>query len=152
MMRITRTRAYKCGLIGLLLLLADAIVVGQAQSSAPNYLEPKYLVKANAGAVCEMNNLYIDLLVGEARKSKERIFIIAKLGRGEAYELSWQRLEAASFFLTDGKQIASSQIVTAAGARTGNKIGRLEFYLGSQLFLVSEAKRGKGVCLSCCPV
>ncbi len=152
MMKFIPTNAYKCGLLGLLLLLAETVAVGQIQSSTPNYSEPKHLVKANAGAVCEMNNLYIDWLVVEAKKSKDRIFIISRPGRGEANQLSWNRLEAASFFLTDGKQIVPSQIVTAIGARTSNGIGRLEFYLGSQLFLVSEAKKGKGVCLNCCPV
>lgn len=134
-----------CIWVGLILSLSQAGVLAQDQTS-----RPKHVVKMESGGVCELNNLYIDLLIGEAKKSKERIFIISRLSKSERYRLNWRRLGKAHFFLTDGKDIPPSQILTAVSSRTTEKNGRLEFYLGSQLFLLSEAEQGKDVCLNCC--
>lgn len=143
MKMITVGEGLRCLLMGCVLLLPQTGALAQQNS------EPQHLVSRESKAACEMNNLYIDLLVGEAKKSKERIFIISRLGKGERAKLNWRRLGKAHFFLTDGKEIPSSQIVTAVGTTTRG-IGQLEFYLGSKLFLVSEAKKGSDVCLNCC--
>jgi len=132
-------------MLGLALCMSLANVAAQVKSSAP-----KYFVNKETGAVCEKNNLYVDLLVGEARKSAQRIFIISRSGYGERYTLNWRRLRKAEFFLTSGKQIPPNDIVLAVGRSMGRQKGRLEFYLRSEFFLASEAERGKDVCLNCC--
>jgi hypothetical protein len=114
--------------------------------------EPPYSVTPESGAVCEMNGLYIDQLVQESRKSKDDLFIIARPGMGERYGLSWRRLGSARFFLTDGKAIPAGRVVVGIGERTTDMRGRLEFYLGGRLFLVTVPPRGKLTCLTCCPV
>lgn len=126
-------------------VILTSLVVAQSVTS-----EPKYLVNKEAGAVCEKNNLYIDLLVREANKTNQKIFIISRLGDGEQSKLGWRRLRKAEFFLTSGKEIPPSRIIIAAGRRLSKAQGRLEFYLGSNLFLLSEAEKGKDVCLNCC--
>lgn len=113
-------------------------------------LSPKYIVDSKDGAVCEINALHIDELVAEARRSKERIFIISRLSKSEKYKLNRVRLSNAFNLLTVTREIPVEQIVTAIGERTPEKKGRLEFHLGSQLFLVSLADSGKLICLTCC--
>lgn len=135
----------KRSLLGLMLLFSPASAFSQEPTS-----EPANVVAREAEGACELNNLYIDLLVLEAKKSKERVFVIARLGKGERARLNWQRLEKAHFFLTNGKELPESQIVTAVGNNAASGSGRLEFYLGSKLLLVSEAKKGRNVCLNCC--
>src|SRR5882724_4267912 len=129
--------------------IALSIFLANVAAQVKSY-EPKYFVNKETGAVCEKNNLYVDLLVGAARKSGERIFIISRSGYGERYDLNWRRLRKAEFFLTSGKQIPSNEIVLAVGRTMGRQKGRLEFYLRSEFFLASEAERGKDVCLNCC--
>lgn len=141
----TKIEILACITTSLILLLSEVDTYGQQQT-----LEPKYKVDSESGGACEANNAAIDQLVKEAKKSKERIFIISRLSKVESYKLNQVRLANASFFLTEGKEIPSSQIITAIGGRTDEKTGLLEFYLGSQLFLVSEAKKNKAVCLTCC--
>jgi hypothetical protein len=132
---------------------ALALAVGwalQPAAAQSKGSEPKHLVNKETGAVCEMNNLYIDLLVIEAQKTNQRIFIISRLGAGEQSKLGWRRLRKAHFFLTSGKEVPPGRIVIAAGESMGKQKGRLEFYLGGELFLLSEAEKGKDVCLNCC--
>lgn len=138
-------KVFRQSLIGLVLVLPQTGTTAQEQTA-----EPKYFVGKSDGGACELNNLYIDLLAIEAKKSKERIFIISRLNRGEKYQLNWRRLQNAQMFLTDGKGVAPGQIVIAVGSKLVDRSGRLEVYLGSQFFLAAEAERGKGVCLNCC--
>lgn len=102
---------------------------------------------ANAG---ELNSLYLDGLTNAQRSNHERIFVIARPGRGEnARFLSLNRLEAARLYLVESGRINKEQVILAEGERVAGE-GRVEFYLGSRLMLVSLAERGKNVQLTCC--
>jgi DNA/RNA endonuclease YhcR with UshA esterase domain len=72
------------------------------------------------------------------------------LGRGEnSRTLSFRRLESARLYLVEPGRIKRENVVFAEGERVDSD-GRVEFYLGSKLILVSLAERGKNVCLTCC--
>lgn len=112
--------------------------------------EATHIVKTNEDAHCELNNLYIDLIVTETIKNKERVFVISRLGKNEKDRWNLSRLALARTILTQIKPLQSEQVVTAVGEKSTETNGRLEFYVGSQLFLVSYAEKNKQPCLLCC--
>ncbi len=129
----------------LLFLLALCAVVGVAQQSSPEI----GIVKGDANAG-ELNSLYLDKLANDQQSTNERLFVIARLGRGEtARSLNLIRLKAARSYLVETRGIDKEQVILAEGERVTNE-GRIEFYLGSRLMLVSLAERGRNVSLVCC--
>ncbi|MFN0141097.1 MAG: hypothetical protein ACKVQW_13545 [Pyrinomonadaceae bacterium] len=149
-MKLTKTLRVTTKTLITLFFLASSMTLGQ---ETPD--EPPYTVEADANA-CELNRVYLDLLLGEAKKdreNKELIFVISRLGRTESYRLNRVRLVKAKDALTFGKDFSAERVITAIGDRLADaKAGHLEFYLGGKLFLISKAPRNKRVCLSCCPV
>jgi hypothetical protein len=99
----------------------------------------------------ELNSLHLDNLVYGLRGSvAERLFVIARLGDGEtARRLNLARLEGARFYLVESGRAQKERIVFAEGERVKGE-GRVEFYLGSKLYLVSLAGRGKNINFTCC--
>jgi len=98
----------------------------------------------------EMNSARLDSLATEQASSQERIFVIARLGRGEgANALNQLRLQAARAYLVGTRGLDPAKIVFAAGEKFEGE-GRVEFYLGSRLELISLAPRNRNVVLSCC--
>lgn len=114
--------------------------------------DPPYEVYANEGA-CELNRAYLDMLLIKAKESDDIIFVISSLAQKENFRLNRVRLAEAVRALTIGKVLPSSRVVAATGSRLTSKgPGKLEFYLGGKLFLVSFGKKNSSICLSCCPV
>ncbi|MBD0372564.1 MAG: hypothetical protein ICV60_17100 [Pyrinomonadaceae bacterium] len=99
----------------------------------------------------EINSLHLDNLVFELRRSvAERLFVIARLGDGETFRrLNLARLDGARLYLVESGRIPKERIVFAEGERVKGE-GRVEFYLGSRLYLVSLAGRGKNINFTCC--
>lgn len=129
----------------LLFLLALCAVVGVAQQSSPEI----GIVKGDGNAG-ELNSAYLDKLTVDQQSTNERIFVIARLGKGEtARSLNLNRLKAARSYLVETRGINREQVIFAEGERAAGE-GRVEFYLGSELMLVSLAARGKNVSLVCC--
>lgn len=98
---------------------------------------------------CEENSAWLDLLmqkVGEGRKT-ERVFVIARLGGGERSRLlNHRRLHNARTYLMN--RLKPEGIVVAEGERVNGE-GRVEFYLGSELMIVSLVRRGEDLCVNC---
>ncbi len=130
----------------LIFLLLSFCVSVNAQSEA---LEP-FVVKSDAGA-CESNAASLDNLVSGLRSSDERLFVVARLGAGERsrdlirrrlynvrayFEWSWPELDAKRFVFSEGDRVAGE--------------GRVEFYVGSRLLLISLVERGRDICVACC--
>ena len=131
-----------------LLLLTALAVFGQSAKAQQTSTEP-YIVKGDGNAG-ELNSASLDYLVNEHQSTGERFFVIARLGRGEkARSLNQKRLQSARYFLLEMKRLGKEQIVFAEGEPIDGE-GRIEFYLGSHLKLVSLAERGKSVSLICC--
>lgn len=102
---------------------------------------------ANAG---ELNSAMLDQLVVTQQNSMARMFVIARLGRGEtSAALNLQRLQSARDYLVKTRGVPADKIVFASGDRFDGE-GRLEFYLGGDLHLIALAPRGKNVTLTCC--
>lgn len=107
------------------------------------------IVKADGNAG-ELNSLYLDVLTNEQRSTNELVFVIARLGRGEtARSLSLNRLRSAHLYLVESGRIKREQVILAEGELIAGE-GRVEFYLGGRLILVSLAERGRNVSLMCC--
>jgi hypothetical protein len=129
----------------LLFLLALCAVVGVAQQPSPEI----GIVKGDANAG-ELNNAYLDKLTVDQQSTNERIFVIARLGKGEtARSLNLNRLKAARSYLVETRGINQEQVIFAEGERVAGE-GRVEFYLGGKLMLVSLAERGRNINFNCC--
>jgi hypothetical protein len=82
-------------------------------------------------------------------KQGERLFVVSRPGTGETNRIGFVRLAAAkSFTLQTIGFPAETSIFTVGESVAGE--GRIEFYLGSQLKLVTLAKRNKIPNLTCC--
>jgi hypothetical protein len=91
----------------------------------------------------------IDSIAVEAGQSGERLFVIVRLGAGEtSRRLSHARLHNARAYLSI-KGFDPETTVYAEGERVKGE-GRIEFYLGSRLRLVTLAWRNKMPNLTCC--
>lgn len=111
--------------------------------------EPR-IVKSGSNS-CELNSLYLDSLAQDARPSNERVFVIARRGGKESSKyISRRRLELARLHLVVATDRFSSDRIVFAEGDTVNGEGRLEFYLGSKLYLISLAQRDKNICFTCC--
>lgn len=133
----------------LLLTFAVCLFAVVESAKAQRLSSEPYIVKGDSNAG-ELNSAYLDMLTNEYYSNNERFFVIARLGRGETVRsLNLKRLQAARSFLVKMKGISKEQIVFAEGERVTDE-GRIEFYLGNKLRLISLAGRGKNVSLVCC--
>ena len=106
-----------------------------------------YIVPSDSSG--EINSREVDSMAVEARESGERLFVIGRLGTGEtSRRLNLARLYNTRQYLS-GKSFDQQAIVFAEGGRVKGE-GRIEFYLGSRLRLVTLAKRNKMPNLTCC--
>lgn len=125
-----------------LLIVGKSIKAQQSLTEVP-------IVKGDGNAG-ELNSARLDFLANEQLSTKERVFIIARLGRGEtARSLNLKRLKAAWLYLVKTRGIKKEQIILAEGERVANE-GRVEFYLGSKLMIISLAQRGRNISFNCC--
>ena len=127
---------------GVLLTLILCLLTGVTFSQAQNIVDSRK-------APCEGNSAWLDRLMQDVNESSERelVFVIARLGRGETSRyLTQRRLHNAKTYL--GNRLRSEQIILAEGDRSPEE-GRVEFYVGSKLLLVSLIGRGRDLCVNC---
>jgi len=128
----------------LLICLLSATAVAVAGQEAP--AEP-YVVRGDANA-CELNGLHYHQLMADIASGVETLTITARPGRGDtSRNILRRRLHNVRTYL--GKSIPSYQMVITEGERTEGD-GRIEFYVGEQLRLVSLSKANKDLCVGCC--
>ena len=130
-------------LLFLCLFLVTENSFAQVSISTPQVVE--------SGDSGELNSLYLDNLVSELHRSDvERIFVIGRLGRGEIVRsLNLNRLERARLYLIESGRTQRERVIFAEGERVDGE-GRVEFYLGSRLYLISLARRGRNINFTCC--
>ncbi len=100
-------------------------------------------------APCEENSAWLDLVMQKASESdkNERVFVIARLGSGDKSRyVNHRRLHNARTYLEN--RLAPERIISAEGQRVEGE-GRVEFYLGSELVLISRIKRNADLCVNC---
>jgi hypothetical protein len=92
----------------------------------------------------------LEEIAGDAKNTGERLFVIARLSKAEkSNRISLVRLAYTRTFLLQMRQFPFQTAVFAEGDRVDGE-GRIEFYLGSHLRLVTLAKRNKIPNLTCC--
>lgn len=113
---------------------ADCRPIGpEDTSSTPAAIRALPYCSPTMPVKCEEVLFYLDHLAARAHKTKPaRLFIIARLGRGEKSEgLNRRRLLMVKTYLAD--RLAEVEIITASGDHVGG-YGRLEFYLDGSSF------------------
>jgi hypothetical protein len=128
------------------LIMSAADIRLKAQSKA---VEPT-IVQGDVNA-CEVNAAMFDSLANILRSTDERLFIVARLGTGEiSRELNRRRLfNVRAYFNNGWPGVEAKRFVFAEGDKSEGA-GRVEFYLGSKLMLISLVNRGKDICVDCC--
>lgn len=131
----------------LLTLVVSSIAVSVSAQS--KIIEP-YVVKGDPNA-CEVNAATFDNLANMLRSTEERLFVVARLGRGESSrEFNRRRLyNVRTYFKENWPGVEAQRFVFAEGDGVEGE-GRVEFYLGSHLMQISLAKRGRDICVDCC--
>jgi hypothetical protein len=131
-------------LVIFILLATGASVKAQSKAIEPN------VVQGDANA-CELNAATFDSLANILRSTDERLFVVARLGKGESSrELNRRRLyNVRAYFKGGWSGVEATRFVFAEGDRIDGE-GRVEFYIGSNLMLISLVKRGGDICVDCC--
>lgn len=113
----------------------------KAQTNEP------FTVSALEDARCELNIRYIDMLISEVEKSNERIFVISHAAKNERVGVNRSRLIYTKTVISQFKGLAERKITIATGEKTSDREGKLEFWLGSKLFLVVSISSNQQICL-----
>jgi len=108
---------------------------------------PKPYIAPNDANACEVNSAYYDLLIQTILSGNERLFVIARLGRGESPDILRRRLHNVKSYF-EGR-LKPERITFTQGEKFEGE-GRVEFYVGSELTVVSPSKRNADLCVSCC--
>ncbi len=106
------------------------------------------IVKAEPYA-CETNSALSDGIAIEANAKDEKVFIIFRAGNGEGTKTNSRRLRIVRDFLRIKGWTDSERFIFAKGEKVKGQ-GRVEFYLGSKLYFVALAKKGRIPCMDCC--
>jgi hypothetical protein len=132
-----------------LTLILILLAISPSVSAQSKHAEP-CVVPASSGA-CEVNAASFDSLANILRSNDERLFVVARLGRGESSrDLNRRRLHNVRTYFKEGwPQIDVKRFVFAEGDRAEGE-GRVEFYIGSMLMQISLVKRGGDICVDCC--
>jgi hypothetical protein len=133
----------------ILLLICILLAIGVRVNAQSKVIEP-YVVPGDNGA-CEVNAASFDNLANMLRSSDERLFVVARLGKGESSrELNRRRLyNVRAYFKENWPNVDAQRFVFAEGDRISGE-GRVEFYIGSHLMQISLVKRGRDICVDCC--
>jgi len=129
-------------LLVLMTMFSATLSFSQEKNEEPTISE------ANSAA-CEGNSAHFAYIATEVSKSKERIFIIFRAGKGETETVNAKRLNYVKGFLQNFKSWRTFNTVYARGEKT-NSEGKIEFYIGSKLFLVVVSPKNATPCLTCC--
>jgi hypothetical protein len=116
----------------------------------PQQSEPKTI--ETHGQDCEVNAFQLDHLAQMMLHSDERLFVIARLGKGEPRRsLNQRRLHNVREYFRSyfGNRIRLERLILAEG-EPANGGGRVEFYAGSRLILVTSLARQADICVHCC--
>jgi hypothetical protein len=103
---------------------------------------------------CETGLAYQDVVINEAlekTKGSGVLIVIARLGDGEnSRELIRRRMyNVRQYFKDRGSRIAPVKVIVAEGERVKG-YGRLEYYLGGELYEQLLFRKNGYICHSCC--
>jgi hypothetical protein len=118
------------------------------QLFAQNKFDKPFIAPSDASG--EDASSVIDSIRSLSVRSGERLFVVARRGDRESNDISFLRLAEAKTFIIKIKGFPVETTIFTVGERIQGE-GGIEFYLGSQLKLVTLAKRNKMPNLTCCP-
>src|SRR5437870_4542263 len=109
------------------LIVVAAILIRSGRVWAQEESKKPDIIQANATR-CQQNTIYIADTGAIAQTTKDRMFVIARLGTGEtSRRLNQRRL--ADIKTEYGDNFRDGKIILAQGPRVTG-LGRVEFYLG----------------------
>lgn len=104
-------------------------------------------VQNSKAADCEFNNLLLDTLIISTKKKEERLFIIARPSKNEGNQINFLRLKLARSVISDYKKgLNKSEVVIAIGESSVEKDGKLEFWIGSDLYVIISTRKNQQAC------
>ena len=122
--------------------LSNNNLIAQSSSDAP------FIAQSDSSGEETIREL--EIIAIDAKKSGERLFVIARRSKTEKFNrISKARLAYTRTLLLLFRQFPFQTAVFAEGDWIDGE-GRIEFYLGSRLRLVSLAKQNKIPNLTCC--
>ena len=101
---------------------------------------------ADIPSACEQNAVYLTQFNVERLNKKQTGFVIVRGGDGEGAKILNHRFNIVSEYL---KKFIGSDLIYARGEPIDGQ-GRVELYLGGDLFLTMFAKKGRVPCMNCC--
>ncbi len=126
-----------------LTLTNGAVLIAQNSSGKPFI--------AQSGASGEETDRELEMIAVDALNTGERLFVISRPRKAEkSNRISLARLAYTRTYLLKMRRFPFQEPVFAEGDWVEGE-GRIEFYLGSHLRLVTLAKRNKIPNLGCCP-
>lgn len=116
-----------------------------AQSVANKFPEAISVTKSK-GELCESNNSLMDAIAMMlSMDEKALLYVIAHGGTNESQSVIKQRLDHTKVVLLGVKRFDKERIIFATGDKVKGQ-SKLDFYVGSQLFLVINMKKNRSVC------
>ena len=117
--------------------------------NAQNNSDEPFIARSDASGEETIREL--EKIAHDSVNSGERLFVIARPGKTESSNrISLARLSYTKAILFQARRFPFQSPVFAEGERVNGQ-GRIEFYLGSNLRLVTLAKRNRIPNLTCCP-
>jgi len=95
-----------------------------------------------------MNPAYLDEYLIQRQETKKPGFVIVRAGTGEGPKTLNRRFNRVTRYLKWYRKLTG--LIYARGEPVSG-LGRVEFYLGGDLFLVWLANKGRVPCMDCCP-
>lgn len=129
--------------------IALALFLGLFATSAFGQIVTDELYKIPSNSSGEENSALADSIAVLAKNSGERLFVIVRLGKGETSSRvnRVRLLNVKNFMMQRG--FDQKNAAFAEGERVEGE-GRIEYYLGSRLILMTLAPRNKMPNLTCC--
>ena len=125
----------------LFIALFGIFAVGQTENK-----ESAEFVIESKGQWCESNNVGLDILsVLLNENPATKLFIIARAGTGEKASVIKRRLDETEYVVLGIKGFNEKRVIFATGDSIKGE-GRLDFYLGSKLFMIVRMKKKDSVC------
>ena len=112
----------------------------------PQSPEPDDVIYVSNGQ-CELNIRAYEVVMKNSLEKNDRVYIISRRSRVEKQGVDWVRLKYAKSVLTNFRKFPAELITLAVGEQSDLEYGKLEFWVGSRLQMVSYIRRNQQICL-----
>ena len=102
---------------------------------------------ADIPMACEQNAVYLTDFNVKRLAGGKTGFVIIRAGDGEGTKILNHRFNIVSKYLK--KYLGESNLIFARGEAVSGE-GRVELYIGGDLYLIMFARKGRVPCMNCC--